>query len=1164
MDKRYNQLAIVEDFRQSLQDVHAWFDQAARALESLESGSGVTIEKKNVRIGEILTEYEKHLASVDGVKEKAELVGREVGEMDRQNVQEQTDSSVRRMAEIKKRIDRKKQLVEMAHGGYVSTKKEIENMDAWMKERITFLQRDFAQSDQETRLAEVSALTKEAEDKSMMLESLESKVAAVRGDLEAAEHDQLSSCLKMISANQKVLSKLAKEVLKRESTMAEDRKRLEDDFDDVSTWVQTRSSELMLSTSGSGAGDTCDPLKAFAIEKRIAKLKKADAEIRAYEEKSLSRLRRNVMSVTKSESPSDEQQSFSTELKDVEISFEMLKSDLRKRVADLEDKVEPRRQFESELEASTQWLSKAENVISSEIRGGSGSTVNIATLDEHLQKFRALKKEEDETRDIIRRLVAEANAFMPTLYDPDRLTLQSQLDEVCDKMNAVSGTIKKKVDELAANIEHFRKTATHIEKSVSHLGRIQREIKQLNRPIGHRVEDAEDVLASYEKILADLKSFKADLEELQRTAGANVAELKALLQQQEELILAIENQMVKMRSLIGVRHGYMELVTGITGFLIQYTEVVKEVERSSMASAEKVRKYDEAILRIEECETKLTLAADKGQQIAAEGSSHDRNKVTEQLQSLKTQITTLKRAIQNKRSEHEQYAADHQRLVGEMESTIDWLHEKEAKAKSRPLLSTTVQDVEEKLSDHHQLALEIGACLEKVKRLRDEAKSEATPMPASVAKVLSSASALLQSMPNDLADRRQYLENNKQHRLHYDSLVERLNSWVEEAQLKLRSNGGVDFANVAGELDEHKTYFSQETQLRDLLNKIHDTANKIWPSLDQSDQDKVAHEQEFFNQLVKNTLNSAHSRQAALEDHAKKWAAFRKMFERVSEMVAAVVVVDKEKPSSLAGVKSGIARIDASAKVIAQKKADMENYNDEAKRISSKADVVNRHAICEEKDALNVRLKEAMAALKEQKEQLASLALQWDDFDQKCKGFGTAIATCHHKAAAVDSTFRSVAQMKDIKKAVKKLLDEARSLESKQKDVTVLCKNVIKYLGEDSSDTVKAEVKETATLLGDKYKALLQGLEDRLQQVGDEIGNLEASNKTSVDLLDKLKKLQKEIGALDVWKKDEDDSKTSLRVRRKIGKFPERPLIFILFRRVYASAWTNTLARPKR
>jgi hypothetical protein len=37
---------------------------------------------------------------------------------------------------------------------------------------------------------------------------------------------------------------------------------------------------------------------------------------------------------------------------------------------------------------------------------------------------------------------------------------------------------------------------------------------KLNRPIGRKVEDTEDVLAFYKEILADLKKFKSKLEKL--------------------------------------------------------------------------------------------------------------------------------------------------------------------------------------------------------------------------------------------------------------------------------------------------------------------------------------------------------------------------------------------------------------------------------------------------------------------------------------------------------------------------------------------------------------------------------------------------------------------------------------------------------------------------
>ena len=319
---------------------------------------------------------------------------------------------------------------------------------------------------------------------------------------------------------------------------------------------------------------------------------------------------------------------------------------------------------------------------------------------------------------------------------------------------------------------------------------------------------------------------------------------------------------------------------------------------------------------------------------------------------------------------------------------------------------------------------------------------------------MNDANAMLHSLPLELESRKQYLEDNKNHRLQYDSLVERLNNWVEEAQMKLRPfDSGVDYQNIESDFEEHKKYFSQETKLRDLLDKIHDTANKIWASLVQHDQDKVSHEQEFFNQLVKNTLNSAHSKQAQLEENVKKWRSFREVHDQVEEIVGNIVV-ETERPSSLVGVKSSIARIDSSTKLIKQKQADLERYNSKAKEISTKADVVNRTQISEEQEALNKKVKEALGDLKDQKETLASLALQWDDFDLKAKNFSSGISTCQHKFATIDSTFRSLDQMKEIKNSLKVIF--------------LLCWGSIKTRentrGDDQSCTVLTYIKQTKNI----------------------------------------------------------------------------------------------------
>ena len=677
--------------------------------------------------------------------------------------------------------------------------------------------------------------------------------------------------------------------------------------------------------------------------------------------------------------------------------------------------MEPRRAFEADLEKCTLWLNRAESIVSSEIRG----TVNIATLDQHLHKFKSLKQEEDEHRTILTSIVEIGNSLMPSLNDADRLILQNTMDEMCDKMNRVADSAKSKIDDLVQNIQHYRKTAQKIEQSVAHLSSIQQEIRQLNKPIGYRVEDAEDVLSAYEKILSDLKNFKSQLEELHRTSGANVNELKALLKQQEDLILAIENQMVKIKTLINVRHQFMTLVTGITGFIISYTEVVKEVERSSQPSEDKVKKYDEAIRRIDECDTQLALACDKGQQIASEASAQDRNKITEQLQSLKTQIHTLKKAIERKRAEHVESAAEYAKLSEELESVMQVLLDGESVAKSRPLLGTGVKDVEAKLRDHDSnLAVTIHSHLEKMKVLR--AEGEGKKLPAQIRGTLSSAAALINSLPTELEDRRQYLERNKEFRLQYDSFVERLNSWVEEAQVKLRTfESGIDFENLEKDLEEHKVYFRQETKLRDLLNKIHETADKIRPSLDgATSQEKLRTEEEFLNQLVKNTLNSAHSKQAEFEENLKRWKAYRDLYEQVLEMtngLTTVIVGDATKPTTLTGIKSAISRNDSQSRVLREKKKELDTFNDVASSIESLADTVNRHKIHEEQLAINKQIKDALAKLADQKESLATIALQWDDFDTKYKSFCSMLSSQEHRMSSLEVNFTSITQVQEVK-----------------------------------------------------------------------------------------------------------------------------------------------------
>ena len=1010
LDNRYSQQSVIEEFRFSYQECQTWFEKVSKSLTELDEAQNMNSDERLTKLKEVEATFETNKGKPTDLAEKAKFVLQDVGDMDKQQVNEQTKSVERRMNDMKKRIDRKSHILDIARNGYVNTKAEIEETETWITNFYEDIKKVANLKDTKDRISESRARVKEVDSKIMAIETLENKIDTISSDLETSEFEELKQKLAKLIEEQSKLSHFAKTEMTSLIESSDFQKKFDSELGEVQNWLKAKTSEFIK------AGDF-EPLKAYTMEKKIARGKKDLSEINDYEESRISQVKLGILSLQKS-SDKTMKEKVEQDAKEMEESLHTLKEHIKKRVAYLEDNLDFRREFEAEFDKCVQWLDQADTIISTEVRG----TINIAILDDHHHKFKKLKRDEEENRKRVTEVFLKANEILPKLSDADRISLQTQMDDVCDKQNHVTDTVNAKIDNLVKNIDVYKNTAQKIEDSVNHLTDIQRQIRLLNKPIGYRVEDAEDVLDAYETILNNLKEFKVQMEDLQKTAGTNVNELKALLNQQEELINAIENQMLKIRNLISVRHQFMTMITGITSFIIKHTEVVKEIERSNIPSMDKVRKFDDSIDRLKDCETQLSLASDKGQQIANEGSTADRNQITQQLQALKTQILTLKRAIEKKRDEHIKSVAEHNKIFGDLEAQLDWLQKKEAEVKSQPLLSTTVADVDSHLLAHKELSTSIMESVERIKLVNDQARKEAD-LPPRIFEMLSSASALIQEMPRELSERSTYLDTQKNYRLQYDSLVERLNNWVEEAQLKLRPDGdsGYDFENLADNLDEHKQYFSEETRLRDLLHSIHDTANKIWASLGETDQDKIGHEQEFLTQLVKNTLNCAHSRQGEYEEQLRKWTTYQENVERIQNVLEELEF-EPETPSSLAGVKTSIQKIDNQIKTIQSKKQDVDTFMAESKKMEGVADSINRQQIAEEALGLSQDWRNSLTEVKEQKETLATLALQWEDFDTKYKQFDSMLAAYHQQAAAVESAFTSIRQMNDIKRALKVVL----------------------------------------------------------------------------------------------------------------------------------------------
>ena len=71
-------------------------------------------------------------------------------------------------------------------------------------------------------------------------------------------------------------------------------------------------------------------------------------------------------------------------------------------------------------------------------------------------------------------------------------------------------------------------------------------------------------------------------------------------------------------------------------------------------------------------------------------------------------------------------------------------------------------------------------------------------------------------------------------------------------------------------------------------------------------------------------------------------------------------------------------------------------------------------------------------------------------------------------------------------------------------------------------------MKESAATLQEKYVALKKDLKERFERVTNEMGNLESVDKTAAQLLDQLKKIQRDMAEANPWGRDEGATRQEL------------------------------------
>lgn len=810
----------------------------------------------------------------------------------------QLKSVERRNNDIAKRLQRKAQVLEITYKEIDGTRQEIEDTHNWVVQKINSIKNPeplgYESKAAKERQQELVFLLKEADGKKTFIDSLEKKVRSIQNELESPEQGQLETSLANLTSEQKQLTALVKAEIEKVGNAMQARKKFESDLEKAHAWLKSKVSEIR--KLGGYA-----PLKVAKIEKDLEEHRIHESGIKDFGENRLNDLQKQGNNLLKECSPED-RESLQALIDAVNSEYETLKKESNDKFSALNDLLQGRRQFEDGMNKCHHWLNEAEVAVSADLR-----TSSIALLEEQLAKYEKLNNEAAEIDATINSVSEQSKAIIPTLSDADKLKLNEELNSLRDKHARISAVIRDKTKTLQDHLKDSKEAAAKIAEAVKQMNMIKIEIKNLNKPIGSKAEDVQGMLVAYEKILNDLKENKAKLGDLQ---GGSNSELQDILGQQDDLIKAIEDQISKLRYLLLLREQFIALINEIMTFIMKYTSIVTDIEKSGTTSEEKIKRYDDVISKIQECEATLAGATDKGQQIAAEGTAADRNSITEQLQSLKQQLQTLRRAVERQRQEHEKAAAEHKKISNDLMKILEWLHTNEAVVRSRPLLMRDVESTDKHIAEHSKLADSVNKQLDKIRKLKESIKHD-DGMPSSLQEMLSEANSLLSTLPRELEERGKYLHDNRQYRLDYAALNSKLNTWVKEANNKLAvGKDGVDFENIITDLEEHKIFFSSEQSMKELVaHQMQQAADKIWPSLIAPEQEELSKEQQEKNQLLKNTLNSAKSRQAQLEQDVEIWKDYCQLAEKMLAILDRAKFTE-EPVSNYAGLQFNIQKIE--------------------------------------------------------------------------------------------------------------------------------------------------------------------------------------------------------------------------------------------------------------
>lgn len=875
--KRQNQ-AIIDEYLQSVNHKKSYYDGIVQRLDTMDGPCALSCEQKLNEINTIKNEFDGKSAQLkDNIQKNGAKVLEVISNLDAQQVDDHMKAILRRENDIKKKIERKIQLMNLTNKNIEKLQGEIDQTKFFLDDNILKMGNSFVLGYVpkviEGHLQHLKNLSKDIENKQAFVESLNKRIANMHTELDSGEQQKLKQSVNDLHKKEKTLLGLVKNENTRALQGLNRAKELENNLDIANSWINDQKSlneskALIISFGPSG------------IDYEVQEYKARLQNINKFADGVLNDTLEQITNIKDQcdDKGKDELQKIADKLNE---EVQMLTASYNQQLETIQNILQKKKEYEQDSDGLMNWMKEIEAVMSSNVK-----TSSIQILEEQMRKYEGFLKEAESKEYVLKAIQEKADQLVENLSEVDRLNLTCQVKNLSDKFNLLVLKLKERLNGIVDNIKQLKEAQKQIAEYTQFILSIQQSIKELNKPIGSKTEDVQNLLKEYENILNKLKAKKAEMS-MQKISS--LPQIKELLSTHDDIIDAIENQLRRLKQLLMLREQFIALVNEIVNFNVKYTDIVAHVEKSNEKVESKVKQYDKVMLKIQECEGLLASANDKGMQIASEGTVEDRNNITEQLQTLKQQLQNLKQTVERLRQQNEKAASLYKNFETDVAKTINALHEKEAAIKILPILDVNTESVEQELRKHDVLANDIQKLLMKLQTTLDGMENPEA-LPSSVAETVSVGRSLLQSLPKEIAERKKYLDDNKEYRLNYIQLVSEFNSWVDGVESEfVNDNDDIDFENINGIIEKHVSCVDNKLpEIKQMLEKINTIGKNITPSLNNINKEELLRDLQNIAANFKNIVAQAEQSKANLHKNCDLWKSYCSLLQSVDKLLTKV------------------------------------------------------------------------------------------------------------------------------------------------------------------------------------------------------------------------------------------------------------------------------------